>query len=60
MKVDNLIDELIKLKEKGFGKTEVVMMEQLCRNEPYQTTVENLKITKADWNRNKDVLLLLR
>lgn len=61
MIIKKLIEELQNLCDKGYGDAEVFIMEQMFSNEkPYNTTVENIVITKSSEDKEKDVILLLR
>lgn len=61
MKVNKLLEELQRLCNKGYGDSEVAIFEQMFAFEkPYHTTVENIEIAKASWDKNKDIVLLIR
>ncbi|MDF2880036.1 MAG: hypothetical protein K0R54_593 [Clostridiaceae bacterium] len=61
MTVDKLIEHLQILSSRGFGNNEVVMFEQLFTSEePYHTTVEDIKRQKATYDVSKEVIVLLR
>jgi hypothetical protein len=60
MELEKLIEELTILKEKGYGKHQVVMFESLFGEKPYHTTVENLKVQKATYDKEREVIALTR
>jgi len=63
MKVNNLINELERLKSNGYGENEVVIWAKDIFNNDHHTTIEDTKVVIACWNnkRNnkKEVVLLL-
>ena len=60
MDLEKFIEELLILKAKGYGKNKVVMYENLFGEKPYHTTIENIRIQKATFDKEKDVIVMIR
>lgn len=61
MTVDKLIERLQILSNRGYGKNQVVVFEQLfTSSNPYHTTVEDIIHQKATYDQSKEVIVLLR
>lgn len=61
MTVNKLIEHLQILSSRGYGDNEVVIYEQMfISEEPYHTTLEDIKRQKATYDSSKEVIVLMR
>jgi hypothetical protein len=59
MKVNDLIKELQRMKDNGYGENQVVIWATDMFNKDHHTTVEETNIVNASWDKNKKVIVLL-
>ena len=61
MTVNKLIEQLQRLADHGYGEHQTVIYEQLSPMDTlHHTTVEEVSVRRATWDKEKEVVALLR